>query len=158
MNLYDLTNEALTILAMDDIDQQTINDTFEGMGLDDKYANYSAIIKTLKAEEEAIAGAIAKLQDKKKATANKAAELKSNALESMQALSLTKVGNAIHGLKIRKGARNGQLEMADTAKWPFEFIKIVNTEDKAGLKQALKDGQEVEGFALVDGNDSLTVQ
>jgi hypothetical protein len=48
--------------------------------------------------------------------------------------------------------------MADTAKWPFEFIKVVNKEDKAGLKQALKEGRNIDGFALIDGNDSLTVQ
>jgi len=82
MNLYDLTAEAQKILELDDIDQQTIDDTFEGIGLHDKLANYAAIVKTLKAEEEAIADAIAKLQEKKKAKANRAAYLKSIALES----------------------------------------------------------------------------
>ena len=158
ISLYELTNEAQAILAMEDIDQQTIEDTFEGIGLDDKYASYSAIIKTLKAEEEAIAGEIKRLQDKKLAKANKAAYLKEAALVSMQTLELHEVGNAIHSLKIRKGSKLGQLEIADTAKWPFEFIKVVNKEDRAGLKQALKDGQEVKGFSLVDGNDSLLVQ
>jgi len=158
MNLFDLTAEAQKILELEDIDQQTINDTFEGIGLDDKYAAYAAVIKTLRAEEEAIADAIAKLQDKKKARANKAASLKENALESMQALKLSEGGNAVHGLKIRKGTNRGQLEIADTAKWPFEFIKVVNKEDKAGLKQALKEGRQVDGFSLVDGKDSLLVQ
>ena len=158
MNLYDLTAEAQKILELDDIDQQTIDDTFEGIGLHDKLANYAAIVKTLKAEEEAIADAIVKLQEKKKAKANRAAYLKSIALESMQALKLNEGGNAVHGLKIRKGTSNGQLEIADTAKWPFEFIKVVNKEDKAGLKQALKEGRDIEGFALVDGEPSLLVQ
>ena len=158
ISLYELTAEAQQILAMDDIDQQTIADTFEGIGLDDKYAAYAAVIKTLKAEEDAIADAIKKLQDKKLAKANKAAYLKEAALVSMQTLELHEVGNAIHSLKIRKGTNRGQLEMADTAKWPFEFIKVVNKEDKAGLKQALKEGRDIEGFALVDGEPSLLVQ
>lgn len=157
ISLYELTAEAQKILEIDDLDSQTIADTFEGIGLDDKYAAYAAVIKTLKAEEEAIADAIAMLQDKKKAKAKKVEDLKADALESMQTLNLSNVGNAVHGLKIRKGASRGQLEMADTAKWPFEFIKVVNTEDKAGLKQALKEGRNIDGFALIDGNDSLTV-
>jgi hypothetical protein len=76
----------------------------------------------------------------------------------MQALKLNEGGNAVHSLKIRKGTNRGQLEIADTAKWPFEFIKVVNKEDKAGLKQALKEGRDIEGFALVDGEPSLLVQ
>jgi hypothetical protein len=42
MNLFNLTQEAKHILAMDDMDEQTINDTLDGMGLEDKFANYSA--------------------------------------------------------------------------------------------------------------------
>ena len=158
ISLYDLTAEAQKILAIDDLDQQTIDDTFEGIGLDDKYASYAAIIKTWKADSEALSNAIKQLQDKKVTNENRIARLKDIALDSMQTLSLNNVGNAVHGLKIRKGTSRGQLEMTDTAKWPFEFIKVVNKEDRAALKQALKDGQEVEGFSLIDGNDSLLVQ
>ena len=87
MNLFDLTAEAQKILELEDIDQQTINDTFEGIGLDDKYAAYAAVIKTLRAEEEAIADAIAKLQDKKKARANKAASARPSSLTRLNRLA-----------------------------------------------------------------------
>ena len=46
MNLYELTAQAKEVLSMEDIDKQTIEDTLEGMGLEDKFASYSAILKT----------------------------------------------------------------------------------------------------------------
>jgi len=75
VNLFELTQQAKKILAMEDMDEQTINDTLEGLGLDDKFANYSAIIKTLNADSDALANAIKQLQSKKQATDNKVARL-----------------------------------------------------------------------------------
>jgi len=41
MNLYELTAQAKEVLSMEDIDSQVIEDTLEGMGLEDKFALFS---------------------------------------------------------------------------------------------------------------------
>ena len=158
MNLFELTQQAKKVLDMEDIDPQVIEDTFEGMGLEDKYASYSAVIKTEQAEVKALADAIKQLQDKKVAKANKIAALKNIALESLQSLNLTKGGNAIHSLTVRKGASQGQLKIDIDAEWPSDFLILEPKEDKKGLKEAMKGGSEFKGFSLVDGDASLLVR
>ena len=93
MNLYELTAQAKEVLSMEDIDKQTIEDTLEGMGLDDKFASYSAILKTWKADSEALSNAIKQLQDKKATNENKIARLKDMALYSMKELDITNLSN-----------------------------------------------------------------
>ena len=111
MNLFDLTQEAKAILAMEDVDQQAIDDTLEGLGLDDKFSSYSAIIKTLNADSDALAGAIKQLQDKKKSTENKVSRLKEMAMNSMMDLDMTKAGNAIHSLTLRAGSKMSKVSI-----------------------------------------------
>lgn len=158
MNLFDLTQEAKHILAMDDMDEQTINDTLDGMGLEDKFANYSAIIKTLNADTDALANAIKQLQEKKKHVENKVARLKEMALYSMQELDMTKAGNAIHSITLRKGSKGSKLVIEDDAYFPDLYIDMVEKRDNAGLKKALKDGDEFEGIHLEDGEPSVLIK
>lgn len=158
MNLFNLTQEAKHILAMEDIDEQTVNDTLEGMGLEDKFASYSAIIKTLNADTEALANAIKQLQEKKKHVENKVTHLKDMALHSMQELDMTKAGNAVHSLTLRKGSKQSKVVAADDAVFPTTFISMIEKRDNAGLKKALKEGAEFNGFHLEDGEPSILIK
>jgi len=159
MNLFDLTQEAKHILAMDDMDQQTISDTLEGLGLEDKFANYSAIIKTFNADTDALANAIKQLQEKKKHVENKVTHLKDMALQSMQDLDMTKAGNAVHSITLRKGSAMSKLVIDDGTEFPKSFITMVEKQDNAGLKQALKAGEfNCEGVHLEDGEPSVLIK
>ena len=132
MNLFELTAQAKQVLSMEDIDQQTIEDTLEGLGLEDKFASYSAIIKTWKADSEALSNAIKQLQDKKVTNENRIARLKDMALYSMKELDMTNGGNSVHSLTVK--------------------------EDKSGLKTAIKNGSKYDGVKLEDGEPSLLVK
>ena len=158
MNLFDLTQEAKAILAMEEMDEQTINDTLEGIGLDDKFSSYSAIIKTLNADSDALAGAIKQLQDKKKSTENKVSRLKEMAMNSMMDLDMTKAGNAIHSLTLRAGSKMSKVVHDDTAQFPIEFVSLIEKFDNAGLKKALKNGAEFEGYHLENGEPSILIR
>ena len=158
MNLFNLTQEAKHILAMEDMDEQTINDTLDGMGLEDKFANYSAIIKTLNADTDALANAIKQLQEKKKHVENKVKRLKDMALYSLQELDMTKAGNAVHSLTLRKGASLSKMVMEENAKWPASYYVTTEKEDKAGLKKALKEIDMFDGFYLEDGDPSVIIK
>ena len=158
MNLFDLTQEAKAILAMEDVDQQAIDDTLEGLGLDDKFSSYSAIIKTLNADSDALAGAIKQLQDKKKSTENKVSRLKEMAMNSMMDLDMTKAGNAVHSLTLRAGSKMSKVVHDDTAKFPIEFVSLIEKFDNAGLKKALKNGAEFKGYHLENGEPSILIR
>ena len=133
MNLYELTAQAKEVLRMEDIDKQTIEDTLEGMGLEDKFASYSAILKTWKADSEALSSAIKQLQDKKAVNENRIARLKDMALYSMQELDMTKAGNSVHGLTLRKGTSQSKLVSIEGASFPEEFVTFVaKKHDQAG--------------------------
>jgi len=158
MNLFDLTQEAKMILAMEDVDQQAIDDTLEGLGLDDKCSSYSAIIKTLNADSDALAGAIKQLQDKKKSTENKVSPLKEMAMNSMMDLDMTKAGDAIHSLTLRAGSKMSKVVHDDTAQFPIEFVSLIEKFDNAGLKKALKNGSEFKGYHLENGEPSILIR
>jgi hypothetical protein len=158
MNLFDLTQEAKAILAMDEIDEQTINDTLEGIGLEDKFSSYSAIIKTLNADSDALAGAIKHLQDKKKSTENKVSRLKAIAMNSMIELNMKKAGDAIHSLTLRAGSQMSRVVHDDTAQFPIEFVSLIEKFDNAGLKKALKNGSEFKGYHLENGEPSILIR
>lgn len=157
MNLFELTQQAKKILAMEDMDEQTINDTLEGLGLEDKFANYSAIIKTFSANSDALANAIKQLQSKKQATDNKVARLKDMALMAMQELNMNKAGDAIHSLTIRRGSKLSKLVIDEGSEYPAVFTSMIEKHDIAGLKKAIKDGEIFDGIYLTDGDPSLLI-
>jgi hypothetical protein len=158
MSLFDLTQEGKHIMEMDDIDEQTVKDTLEGLGLHDKFANYSAIIKTLNADTDALANAIKQLQEKKKHVENKVARLKDMALYSMKELDMTKAGNAVHSIVLRKGTKMSKLVIDEGADFPESYLVATLKEDKAGLKKALKDGAEFKGYHLENGEPSILIR
>ena len=158
MNLFEMTEQAKAIMSLEDMDEQTVKDTLEGLGIEEKFASYSVVIKTINAESDAIANEIKNLQAKKKVSDNKVTRLKTLALQSLQDLGMTKGGNAIHSLTVRKGSSLSKLVEDDDATFPESYVSMVEKRDNAGLKKALKEGEEFEGFHLIDGEPSLLIK
>jgi hypothetical protein len=46
----------------------------------------------------------------------------------------------------------------DTAKFPIEFVSLIEKFDNAGLKKALKNGVEFEGYHLENGEPSILIR
>jgi hypothetical protein len=159
MNLFDLTQQQKHILSLgDEMDAQTVQDTLEGLDIDSKFASYSAIIKTLNADSDALADAIKTLQQKKKFTENKVTRLKDMALFSMRELNMTKAGNAVHSLTLRAGSKQSKVVHDEDAKFPEVFVSMVEKLDNAGLKKALQLGIKIKGFHLEDGEASILIK
>ena len=158
MSLFNLTQEGKHLMEMEEFDEQTVKDTLEGMGLQDKFASYSAVVKTLNADSDALANAIKQLQEKKKHVENKVKRLKEMALYSMQELDMTKAGNAVHSITLRNGTKLGKVVAEEGAMFPVSFITLVEKHDNSGLKKALKDGVEFKGFHLEDGEQTVLIK
>ena len=158
MSLFNLTQEGKHLMEMEEFDEQTVKDTLEGMGLQEKFASYSAVIKTMNSDTDALANAIKHLQEKKKHVENKVKRLKEMALYSMQELDMTKAGNAVHSITLRNGTRLGKVVAEEGAMFPESFITMVEKYDNSGLKKALKDGVEFKGFHLEDGEQTVLIK
>jgi hypothetical protein len=69
----------------------------------------------------------------------------------MKMYEVEKIETAMVKLSFRKSERMEQAPVFDLAQIPKQFKSEVTTIeiDKAGIKQALKDGFEIDGFELV---------
>jgi hypothetical protein len=102
-------------------------------------------IKNLKAEAEAL-----KAEKEAFAQRQKVAENKMNSLK--QFLSNYLEGTSFKTTKVNVSFRKSEsLEISDVYKIPEDFLKYKEPDvDKAGLKQFIKAGAEVEGAELVE--------
>lgn len=160
--LYELVDDALdfqrAIEGNDEITQEMIDDTLESMGVDDKFAAVSAMVKNLRGEHAMLKDEISKLQKRAQAAANNADGLKEYAKDQMIRLGLNKAGNLLHGFVLSIPKKPSVVVQEDGADFPSEFISMVEKRDQAGLKSALKDGKEINGFSLKLAEPSLRIK
>ena len=149
MNLYTI-NQAI----LDTIDLETgeILDTaaFDQLQMerDEKIENIALWIKNLKSEAVAYRAEKDAFAEKQKRAENKADSL-TKYLDSVLA------GQKFKSVKAEVSYRKSTaLNVQEGAQAPEAYLKWSEpTIDKAGLTKAIKDGQEFEGFSLVEKNN-----
>ena len=145
MTLYDIDQEIMSCVDMETgevIDTEKLD--YLQMERDKKLENIGLWIKDLKAEADAIKAEIQNLQNRKKASDNKAESLK-NYLE--YALNGQKFKTARLSVSYRKSESVNVTDLnaidPDYLTWPDPVPM------KAEIKKALKDGKEIHGVELV---------
>ena len=79
MTLYEMTTAANALYEMlcnNEIDAQTITDTLEAMGAEEKLESYCKVIRQLEADAEALKAEKARIADKQKTVENSVARMK----------------------------------------------------------------------------------
>ena len=114
-----------------------------------KVLNIACLIKSLKAESQAIKEEKDNLNKRQKALENKADRLKYYIEINLAAGE--KYKNSRAAISWRKST--SVLINKDPDMLPVEFQKIKIEADKKLLKQSLEDGQEIEGVELVKKNN-----
>lgn len=139
--LYDLLNQ-------DEIDEQTVADTLEAMGADEKVESYCKIIKQLQSDVDMF-----KTEGDRIAARKKTAE---NAIERMKA-ALLNFMNVSNKDKITAGtftvstAITKAVNILDESKIPEQYLKPQPAKiDKAEISKALKNGETVSGAELIE--------
>lgn len=157
MNLYELTHNYRTLLDIAE-DGEDVTDTLESLedAIEVKAEGYSMVISSidgnmdaLKKEKKRIEGMISSLDKNKQ-------RMKSNLHESMKAMNKTKIKTDLFTVSIRKNT--AKLEITDDSLIPpYYFIAQEPKLDNASLRDALKNGDVIDGAILVQG-ESLNIK
>jgi len=149
--LYDLTNQYQQLLELEsEIDEQTFIDTLQSIdeAIEDKAENLAKVIKEIESTVSVITNEISRLQSKKQALNNRVANLKTYLQGEMEKVNKTKVKGALFTVNIQNNPPSLKVENTDKIPKSF-YIEQEPTLDKKALKEAVKNGEVIEGVALV---------
>lgn len=156
--LYELTeqaNQLYELLQNEIIDEQTFTDTLEGMGVEEKVESYCKIIKQLKADSDMFKAEADRVSAKKKQADNGAERMKKALLEFLIQSGQKKVKAGT--FSVTKTSSQAVF-ISDESSLPVTYlINQPPKVDKAGIKKALKAGEEVSGAEIVT-NESVRIR
>ena len=162
-NIYELTADYLRIQEMmedPELDPQTLADTMEAVEgeLEMKAENYARIMKNIESDAEGLENEIRRLTSRKRAMETNIKNMKM-ALQSMMTITgKTKFKTDLFSFGIQKNAPSVVID-TDINNLPTEFLKFREPEvDKTKLKEALKNGEDLEGFAHLEQSESLRIR
>ena len=164
MKLYEIKDAMVDTLDIfleseqEEIDRDFYSETMEYLKeeLNHKSSDIIKYLSNLDAEALAIKCEIERLTKAKKSRERKSESLKSYLVNTMQILEKTKIETDLGTYGIRKSTA---LKILDISKIPHEYIKKKEevAVDKRGLTSFIKNGEAVEGAALVE-NYSLHIK
>ena len=164
LTLYQLKGEWLALaqkLSDMDMDAQTIADTIEGsdvqMALEEKVQGYEMVARNFEATIPAIEAEEKRLAALKKSLKARATVLRDRVQTSMAELGIQKITCPLFEIRIQKNAH--ALDVYEEKLIPAEFWsrpEPVDVLDKTKLKAALKEGREIQGARLTQG-ESLRI-
>lgn len=158
--LYNLTAQYMELLAMaeeEDLDPQTLRDTFEGLQgeFEEKADNYAIMIKMLKGQEDMLEAEIKRLQAKKKVLANNQKALKESLENAMNLTGNRKFKTLLHSFNIQKNPPSLVLDDQDAV--PEEFYTFEKKFDTVAIKNYLNEHGKADFAHLVQG-ESLRIR
>ena len=158
--LYNLTAEYMELLAMaeeEDLDPQTLADTFESLQgeFEEKADNYAVMIKSLKGQEDMLDTEIKRLQERKQMLANNQKRLKESLENAMNLTGNRKFKTLLHSFNIQKNPPS--LYIDDPESVPEAFYTLKKVFDNAAIKSYLKENGQADFAHLVQG-ESLRIR
>ncbi len=139
-------------------DQRTLMDTLEGESpLPDALA---AVIRSAVEDEgmeTALAGMIKDMQERRARFQARIATKRCLVCEAMQEAGLTSLVMPDFTASIRNGQQSVTGE-ADPASLPNHLVRIKREPNRTAIKEALKTGEIIEGYALSNGAPTLNVR
>jgi len=150
-SLFNITAEALNLASA--LEEGEITPELENSliinqtELQEKAINYAYVIRTVEIDVSAIDEEIKRLQSIKKAKTNVIDRMKESVVTAMGIYGIEKVSTPTLSLSLRKSE---SIEIVNESQIPdgFKTKKITVAPDKTRIKQAIKDGDEVQGVVL----------
>ena len=160
-NLYQLTNNYENLLNMlydEDIDEQAIIDTLEGIEgeIEDKADGYAKIIKELESKQNARKEEAKRLTESAKVFENRIKTLKSNLFNAMKATGKEKFSTDLFTFNIAKNG--GKQSLTIDGEVPTEYTKTIVENDTDKIRQALEAGQQLPFAHLEPRGESLRIK
>ena len=160
MNLYTLTSNYTQVLDLIDegAEMMCLQDTLDSLtdAIEDKAENIAKIIKTIDAEATALKVEEKRLADRRKSLENRSKGLKDYLQSNLEMVGLKKLKGKLFSFTIQKNA--AKLNIVDADKIPIHYWLVPSPVlDNVSIKEALKEGQLVEGASLSQG-ESLRIR
>ncbi len=158
LTLYDISSDYLQALDLftdpeADIPLEAALDTLEGIEgqLQEKAVNVAKFMQNLDAAAKAIKEAEQQMAKRRKAIENRARWIKDYLKQNMEAAGITKIESPWFSLSIQKNPPS--VEVLDESALPEDYkTEVVTVKiDKAAIKEALKEGEDVPGAVLKQG-------
>lgn len=147
MTLYELTDDYLRLLelAEEDVDEQILNDTMEGIegAIEDKADAYAAVVFEIDSDIAKIDREVSRLSDRKRALTNNRDRIKKNLYNAMIAMNKRKIKTGLHSFTISKNGGKLPLILNEGVRvedLPMECIKVSYTADSEALRALLDKG------------------
>lgn len=149
MTLYELTGAAAALHDMvdaGDIDEQTFEDTLEGMGVEGKLEDYGKVIATFNAEIAAYKAERDRFAEKIRNAENAIDRMKNRVTEYMNAAGMSKAPAGVFTVYARQ---TPVVCIKEPGEIPERFLKYKEpTFDKVAIKKAIAGGETVPGAEL----------
>lgn len=164
MTLYELTNDYMNLLELaedPDIDEQAFMDTLEGIegALEDKAEGYAKVIRTLEGDAAACDAESKRLRNKKQTIENNIKRMKTALQYAMEVTGKTKFKTALFSFGIQKNPAAVVMDEAYIENIPERFLIPQDPQiDKKAIKEALKNGEDLEGLAHLEQTESLRIR
>lgn len=149
MTLYEMTANATMLyelLSSGEIDEQTVADTMQAMGADEKLESYCKLIRQFEADAAALKAEKERIAEKQKSCENSITRMKSAIVEFMHAQNTEKSAAGIFNVALSKSKA---VNITDENKVPARFlVEQAPKIDKAAIRAELMAGGEIEGCEL----------
>jgi len=162
-HLYEITEQMKQLEKLGDdgeIDQQALADTFEGLEgeFEQKAIALIQMTSNMNADIDQLDEMIKRLQARKKVLQNKKESWRDYLRTNMDAAGISKIECPYFAITLRKGQK--VVDVYDEDLLPDEYvdIELVTKPRKRDILQALKDGEDIPGATMKEGQKSLLIK
>ena len=156
--LYELAEtekQLIELFEVDDIDEQTLTDTIEGLDIDGKLEDYCYVLRQLESDQRVFKEEADFFAAKAKRAENGIKRLKNGILNYLLMTNKKKTEAGLFKISTRESKA---VDIIDANKIPADYlIQQPPKIDKAGIKKAINSGAEIDG-AVVKTNISLQIK
>lgn len=163
LSLYNITNSFITLFEKAEQGELTKEEIEEqgkdlAISLKNKSTSIIGYVRNLDLTSEAIKNEIDRLTTMKKAIDNKSAKFKEYVKQNMEELELQKIDTELGTLSIAKNPASVEIYDESMIADEYKKEKVTVTIDQTAIKNAIKEGKEVEGARLVEDKTSLRIK
>ena len=164
MTLYEITNDYLQLMTMledPELDPQTLADTMEGIEgeLEVKAESCGKIARNIEGDIVALEAEKERLTKKIQTKKNNLKRLKETLQFSMEATGKSKIKTPLFSFSIRKNAPAVVMDEPYIENVPERFLKYSDpTINRTAIKEAIQNGENLEGIAHLEQSTSLTIK
>ena len=164
MTIYEITSDYLQLMQMmedPELDPQILSDTMEGIEgeLEVKAESYAKVMKNLEADVAGIKAEIDRLSTRKKTIENNIKRMKEALQFSMETTGKTKFKTELFSFGIRKNAPAVVMDEPYIENVPERFLKYSDpTINRTAIKEAIQNGENLEGLAHLESKNSLSIR